>query len=116
MELLKLPILLAPGGISGIEEERFLNEPFGKTTEYADRRKSGIVPLCLINIRTDMGKKHFFFIKARLEPKLFYPKKCVKCNKSEFATKQRKMYLTKSMIKIRLLHIYTISNPSSVCT
>ena len=37
-----------------------------------------------------MEKKHFFFTRTRLEPNYGYPKKCVNCNKSEFATKQHK--------------------------
>ena len=55
-------------------------------------------------------EKYNLFTQASLEPKLFYPKKCVNCNKSEFATKQRKMYFTKSMSKIRLPHIYRGNN------
>ena len=50
------------------------------------------------------GKRQFF-IQARFEPKLFYPKKCVNCDNCEFATKQRKLYLTTSMSKIRMPHI-----------
>ena len=49
-------------------------------------------------------EKTIFFTPARLEQKLFYPRKCLTCNKSEFTTKQRKMCLTKS--KKRLPHIY----------
>ena len=52
-----------------------------------------------------MEKKHNVFTQARLEAKLFYPKKCVNFDKSEFATKQRKVYLTISMSKIRLPRI-----------
>ena len=51
-------------------------------------------------------EKHIFFTPARFEQQLFYPRKCVTCDKSEFATKQRKMCLTTSMSKIRLPHIY----------
>ena len=48
--------------------------------------------------------------QARLDPKEFYPKKCVNFDKSEFATKQRKMYFTTSMSKTRELHIYRGKN------
>ena len=34
-------------------------------------------------------KKTFFFTQARFDPKLFYLKKCLNFDKSEFATKQR---------------------------
>ena len=51
-------------------------------------------------------KKTFFFTPARFEQKLFYPRKCVTCDKSEFATKQRKMCIS----KIRLPHIYRSNN------
>ena len=54
--------------------------------------------------------KFFFFTPARFEQELFYPRKCVTCDKSEFATKQRKMCLTTSMSKIRLPHIYRSNN------
>ena len=57
----------------------------------------------------DMEKDNFF-TPARFEQKLFYPRKCVTCDKSEFATKQRKMCLTTSMSKIRLPHIYRSNN------
>ena len=50
---------------------------------------------------TDM-EKYNLFTQARFEPKLFYLKKCAICNKIEFATKQSKMFFTKSMSKIRL--------------
>ena len=53
----------------------------------------------------DMEKDNFL-TQARFDPKLFDPKKCVNFDKSEFATKQRKMYLTTSMSKTRLPHIY----------
>ena len=49
-------------------------------------------------------EKYHLFTQAGFESKLFYPKKCVNCNLSEFATKQRKVYFTKSMSKIRLPH------------
>ena len=39
----------------------------------------------------DMEKENFL-TQARFNPKLFYPKKCKNFDKSEFATKQRKMY------------------------
>ena len=55
-------------------------------------------------------EKDNFFTPARFEQKLFYPRKCVTCDKSEFATKQRKMCLTTSMSKIRLPHIYRSNN------
>ena len=57
----------------------------------------------------DMEKDNCF-TQAKFQPKLFYPKKCVNCDKSEFATKQRKMYLTTSMSKIRLPPIYRGKN------
>ena len=47
---------------------------------------------------------------ARFEKKVFYPRKCVTCDKSEFVTKQREMFLTTSMSKIRLPHIYRSNN------
>ena len=37
-------------------------------------------------------KKTFFFTPARLELKLFYPRKCVNCDQNKFATKQRKLF------------------------
>ena len=55
-------------------------------------------------------KQAIFFTQARFDPKLFYPKKCVNFEKSEFATKQRKIYLTTSMSKTRLPHIYRNKN------
>ena len=58
----------------------------------------------------DMETGNFFFTQARFDPKLFYPKKCVNFVKSEFATKQRKIYLTTSMSKTRLPHIYRNKN------
>ena len=45
-------------------------------------------------LNSDM-KKFNLFTQAKFEQKLFYPKKCVNCNISEFVTKQRKMYCTK---------------------
>ena len=50
-------------------------------------------------------EKDNLFTKVSFEPILFYLKKCGNCNKSEFETKQRKMYFIKSMSKIRLPHI-----------
>ena len=55
-------------------------------------------------------KRTIFFTPARFEQKIFYPRKCVTCDKSEFATKQRKMCLTTSMSKIILPHIYRSNN------
>ena len=68
---------------------------------------------------SDMEKDNYF-TPARFEQKLFYPTKCVTCDKSEFATKQRKICLTTSMSKIRLPHInrsnnYVIINKKSSC-
>ena len=57
----------------------------------------------------DMEKDNLF-TQASFEQKLFFPKKCVNCNKGEFATKQRKMYFTKIMSKVRLQHIYRGNN------
>ena len=51
-------------------------------------------------------EKDNVFTQAKFQPKLYHPKKFVNCNKSEFATKQRKMYLTTSMSKKKLSHIY----------
>ena len=51
-------------------------------------------------------EKDNFFTQARFDPKLFYTKKFANFDKSEFATKQPKMYLTTSMNKTRLPHIY----------
>ena len=42
--------------------------------------------------------------------KLLYSKKCVICDKMEFVTKERKMYFTKYMSKVRLSHIYRGNN------
>ena len=47
-----------------------------------------------------------FLTQTRLEHKIFDPKKFVDYGKSEFTSKQRKMYLKTSMSKIRLPHIY----------
>ena len=55
-------------------------------------------------------KKTFFYTQARFDQNLFYQKKCVNFNNSEFATKQQKMYLKTSMSKTRLLHIYKGKN------
>ena len=55
------------------------------------------------------GKIHFFYV-FKVWAKLIYPIKCVNSDKSEFMTKQRKMYLTTSMSKIRLSHIYNGNN------
>ena len=52
----------------------------------------------MITHHPDMEKDNFL-TQARFVPKLFYPKKCVNFDKIEFATKQRKMYLTTSMSK-----------------
>ena len=60
------------------------------------------------HFKPDMEKT--FFTQGRLEAKLFYPKKWVNCNKSEFATKQRKVHLTISMTKINLARIYRGNN------
>ena len=37
-------------------------------------------------------KKTIFFTSARFQLKLFYPRKCVNCDKSKFAKKQRKLF------------------------
>ena len=58
-----------------------------------------------LNTRMDM-KKDNFFTQAKFQQKLFYPKKYISCDESCFATKQCKMYSTKSMSNIRLPHIY----------
>ena len=59
---------------------------------------------------SQIWKKTIFVTLARVDPKLFCLKKCVNFDKSEFATKQRKMYLTTSMSKIRLPPIYRGKN------
>ena len=41
------------------------------------------------------GKRQLFQTSKFSAKKLFYPKNCVNCLKSEVAIKQRKMYLTK---------------------
>ena len=56
-----------------------------------------------------MVKDHFF-TQARFDPKLFYLEKCLNFDKSEFATKQRKIYLKTSISKTRLPHIYRGKN------
>ena len=48
------------------------------------------------------------FMQTRFEPKLFYPKKCVNWQKSEFTTKQKSIFESKyggGVIKRRLQHI-----------
>ena len=45
---------------------------------------------------TDMEKDNFL-TQEKFDPNLFYPKKWVIFDKSEFATKQRKMFLTTIM-------------------
>ena len=50
------------------------------------------------------------FTKARIEPKLFYPNMCVKYNKSEFATKQGNLYLTRTMSQVGPPHNYGDNN------
>ena len=47
---------------------------------------------------------------SKVLAKTFLPKKCVNCDKIEFATKQRKMYLTTNISKIRLPHTYRGNN------
>ena len=53
-------------------------------------------------------EKNNFLTQAQFKPKLFYPKKCVNCEKNKFTKtkKQRKMYLKTTINKIRLPHIY----------
>ena len=65
--------------------------------------------ICADSSNSDMEKDNFL-TQARFDPKPFYPKKCVNFDKGEFATKQRKMYLTTSMSKTRLPHIYRGKN------
>ena len=55
-------------------------------------------------------EKYNSFTQAKFQSKLSYPNKCVNCDQSEVATKQRKMYLTTSMSKIRLPHIFRGKN------
>ena len=52
--------------------------------------------LSCVGCHPDMEKDNFF-TQAMIEPKLFYP---ANYNKSEFAKKQRKMFLTTTMTKI----------------
>ena len=61
-------------------------------------------------LRSDMEKDNFF-TRARIEPKLFYPKQVRKLQKkSEFAAQQRKMYLTTTLSKIGSPHNYKSNN------
>ena len=55
-------------------------------------------------------EKKLFFTQGMFHPKLFYLKKCVNFDKSEFATKQHEMYLTTRISKTRLPHIYRGKN------
>ena len=55
-------------------------------------------------------KRTIFFTPVRFEQKLFYPWKCVNCDKSEFATMEREMYLTTSISIKRLPLIYKGNN------
>ena len=55
-------------------------------------------------------EKDYFLTPARFEQKLFYLRKYITCDKSEFVTKQRKMCLTISISKIRLPHIHRSNN------
>ena len=52
------------------------------------------------------GKRQFFLLKQSFSTNYFSQKKCVNFNKSEFRTKQGKMYLRTIMRKIRLPHFY----------
>ena len=72
--------------------------------------QTNIQTLRLWTAQEQTWKKTIFFTPARFEQKLFYPRKCVTCDRSEFATKQHKMWLTTSMSKIRLPHIYRSNN------
>ena len=54
--------------------------------------------------------KKTIFTQARFDPKLFYPKKWLNFYKSEFATKQCKMYFSTSRSKTSLPHIYIGKN------
>ena len=42
------------------------------------------------HVSAHMDKRQFFLHMQGLSKQLFHPKKCVKCKKSEFATKQQK--------------------------
>ena len=42
-------------------------------------------------------EKDNYFTQTKFESKLFYPKKCVNCDKCEFATKQDNMYFATSI-------------------
>ena len=44
-------------------------------------------------------EKDNLYTQPSFKPKLVYPKKCVNCNKSEFATKQNKFILQKVLAK-----------------
>ena len=55
--------------------------------------------------KKDMNKNNRFTL-AKFQPKQFYFKKCVNCNKSEFAAKLRIIHLTTIMSKIKLSHMY----------
>ena len=53
------------------------------------------------------GKKTTFLHEQGLSQNYFTQNRCVNYNKSEFAIKQRNMYLTTTMSKIGLQHNYT---------
>ena len=57
-------------------------------------------------VQCSRPRKDFFLHKQGLIKNYFNHKKCVNFDKSEFASKQRKMYLTTRMSKTRLPHIY----------
>ena len=62
-----------------------------------------------VKVFTDMEKDNLF-TQQRFDPKLFSLKKCVNLKKSELTTKQLKIFLTTSMNKTGLPHIYRGKN------
>jgi hypothetical protein len=56
------------------------------------------------------GKRQYFLHEQGLIQNHFTQTRCVNYNKSEFATKQRKMFLTTTMNKIALPHNYRGNN------
>ena len=59
------------------------------------------------NIAPTWKRQHLYTSKDLA--KTISPEKWVKCNKSALATKQRKIYLTTRMSKVKLVHIFRIN-------
>ena len=62
------------------------------------------------DLRSRHGKRQFFLPEQGLSQNYFTQKSAYIATKSECETKQRKMYLTTSMSKIRLPHVYRGNN------